>query len=49
MKDNPIRILLVEDDPSFVHLLKLALDAERFRYELITGLGLYSKATILYG
>ncbi|MGH9353338.1 MAG: response regulator, partial [Terriglobia bacterium] len=36
MKDEPIRILLVEDDASFVFLLKRALDAEHFRYDLIT-------------
>jgi CheY-like chemotaxis protein len=35
MKDEPIRILLIEDEPSFVYLLRRALDAERFRYDLI--------------
>jgi CheY-like chemotaxis protein len=36
MKDEPIRILLVDDDAPFVFLLKRALGAEHFRYELIT-------------
>lgn len=36
MKDEPVRILLIEDEPSFVYLLTRALNAERFPYELIT-------------
>ena len=31
---EPVRILLIEDDASFVYLLRRALDADNFHYEL---------------